>query len=118
MWGEAHDNMRRSGKRADPYYSTASWRRLRAERLRIDNYTCVVPGCGQLASVVDHITRRQDGGADDLANLRSLCRQHDNQVKEAPSGTRRSGGDPYLKGSDAGGRPIDPMHPWNRGRGV
>jgi hypothetical protein len=65
---------------------------LRAARLRIDGYRCVVPGCGRLAVVVDHIVSRKIGGTDTLDNLRSLCRAHDNQVKEAPSGIRRTDG--------------------------
>ena len=40
----------------DPYYLTKAWRRLREVRLRLDgDPTCVVPGCQQRATVVDHI---------------------------------------------------------------
>lgn len=98
----------------DPYYRSEAWRKLRAERLAIDKHKCVVPGCGQRAVTVDHITSRRAGGADTIANTRSLCRLHDNQVKEDASGKRRSGGAPTVAGCDAHGLPLDPMHWWNR----
>ena len=103
-------------KRVDPFYRSAEWRALRHRRLEIDNHTCVVPGCGKRATKVDHIKRRRDGGMDALNNLRSLCGFHDNQVKEDASGKRNSGGQPFVVGSDAGGRPLDPAHPWNSRR--
>jgi 5-methylcytosine-specific restriction endonuclease McrA len=53
---------------------------------------CVVPMCGRRATRVDHIKSRRAGGLDVLANLRSLCMAHDNQVKEDKDGNRRSGG--------------------------
>jgi 5-methylcytosine-specific restriction endonuclease McrA len=53
--------------------SSKHWRQLRARRLAIDKGMCVVPGCGQRANTVDHIKRRRDGGADTIANTRSLC---------------------------------------------
>jgi 5-methylcytosine-specific restriction endonuclease McrA len=77
-------------KVADPYYSTPSWRELRAKRLVMDNHTCVVEGCGQRAIVADHIVSRRAGGADSIANLRSLCRLHDNQARERSDGTRKN----------------------------
>jgi hypothetical protein len=75
-----------------PYYRTIHWRRLRARRLAMDNYVCVVPGCGQRAVVVDHVRSRNKGGADTVSNLRSLCRQHDNQIKERSNGKRAKNG--------------------------
>ena len=95
------------------YHSTAAWQRLRKRCLDRDGWTCTVPGCGAQAVVADHITRRQDGGADDLANLRSLCRDHDNAVKEAANGQRRGGGRLVAKGAHADGTPRDPGHWWN-----
>ena len=44
------------------------------------------------AVVVDHIVSPRNGGEDALSNLRSLCRLHDNRVKENALGDRRSGG--------------------------
>ena len=75
-----------------PYYRTPDWLKLRAAALKRDAYRCVVPGCGQRARVVDHVVSRNAGGADALPNLRSLCRYHDNALKERPDGTRRRNG--------------------------
>jgi 5-methylcytosine-specific restriction endonuclease McrA len=99
----------------DPYYRTPHWKRLRAARLKHDRHTCVVPGCGQRASVVDHIKRRRDGGADCMANTRSLCDEHDRSIKELPNGRRRNGGRLVVKGCFADGSPRDPNHPWYKG---
>jgi hypothetical protein len=58
--------------------------------------------------VVDHIVSRPFSfsmtTADRLDNLRSLCRDHDNQVKEL-AGARRRGGAPVNRGCDAEGWP-------------
>jgi 5-methylcytosine-specific restriction endonuclease McrA len=99
----------------DPYYKSKHWHRLRAAALKRDHKTCVVPGCGQRAVVVDHIKRRRDGGADVLANVRSLCREHDQQVKERPNGQRANAGKLVVKGCLADGSPRDPLHPWYTG---
>jgi 5-methylcytosine-specific restriction endonuclease McrA len=82
--------------------------------LQRDGFRCTVPGCGQRASVVDHIVSRRTAGADTLANLRSLCREHDNQVKERERGARRSAGKFTVRGCDANGIPRDPAHPWSK----
>ncbi|MFC0411072.1 HNH endonuclease [Roseomonas elaeocarpi] len=103
-------------KLRDPFYVSPEWLALRKQALQRDRNTCVVPGCGQRAVVVDHIVSRRRGGADSLTNLRSLCRTHDNQVKEQPGGTRKGGGQMRVQGCDPSGRPLDPDHPWNRGR--
>jgi 5-methylcytosine-specific restriction endonuclease McrA len=47
----------------------ANRRRLVLER---DGHRCQM--CGALATEVDHIQPRAQGGSDELANLRSLCR--------------------------------------------
>ena len=52
---------------SDPYYKTKHWRDLRAERLRIDMHTCVVPGCNAPAYAVDHVKSRRAGGSDTSA---------------------------------------------------
>lgn len=98
----------------DPYYLSPAWKRLRAAALERDGHRCVVPGCGAPAVVVDHVVSRRAGGADALPNLRSLCRAHDQQVKERPDGTRKNGGRLRVVGCDASGRPRDPGHWWNR----
>jgi 5-methylcytosine-specific restriction endonuclease McrA len=59
------------------YYRTKEWLWLREGRLRLDHHTCVVPGCGQRATIVDHIRPRRAGGTDAISNLRSLCSTHD-----------------------------------------
>lgn len=77
-------------KVADPYYSSTPWRELRASRLAMDGHRCAVAGCGSRAIVADHIVSRRAGGADIIANLRSLCRLHDNQARERSDGTRNN----------------------------
>lgn len=100
---------------SNPYYRTAHWRRLRAQRLAMDKYTCVVPGCGQRAVIVDHIRSRTKGGADTIKNTRSLCREHDNAIKERANGKRANGGVLTVKGCFADGTPRDPNHAWFTG---
>jgi 5-methylcytosine-specific restriction endonuclease McrA len=80
----------------------------------MDGYRCVVPGCNAPAVVVDHIVPRREGGSDALQNLRSLCRAHDNQVKEAASGIRRTDGKLIVRDCDADGWPLDKNHPWHK----
>ena len=99
---------------SDPFYRSREWRVLRASRLKLDGGRCIVPGCGQRATHVDHIVARRAGGLDVLANLRSLCAEHDNQAKEDASGERRSGGKLTVSGCDRNGRPADPAHWWNK----
>lgn len=99
----------------DPYYKTKHWKDLRAERLRIDMFTCVVPGCNEPAYAVDHVTARRAGGADAIENLRSLCKMHDHKVKEGRSGLRGNQGKLGVLGCFADGSPRDPMHPWFTG---
>lgn len=86
------------------FYKTPFWKRLRAACLKRDRI-CTTPGCTKRAAVADHIVPRSKGGADTLENLRGLCIQHHNQ--------RRHGGEPYLKGCNANGQPVDPNHWWN-----
>ena len=101
----------------DPYYKSKHWKGLRAEALRRDLYTCVVPGCGQPAYAVDHILARRAGGADALHNLRSLCKAHDHAIKETNTGKRGNAGVLVVKGFFADGTPRDPSHPWYTGGG-
>lgn len=62
------------------FYSTAAWQALRKQCLDRDGWRCVL--CGHRAVVADHIQPRKQGGPDTLRNLRSLCRLHDNQMRE------------------------------------
>ncbi|OAU97558.1 MULTISPECIES: HNH endonuclease [Moraxella] len=50
------------------------WRRLRAEILARDQYTC--RHCGRIGGQleVDHIINTAQGGTDDKSNLQTLCR--------------------------------------------
>lgn len=96
----------------DPYYRTAHWLRLRTATLERDNHTCVIPGCGLRAKVVDHIIHRKRGGRDDMSNTRSLCRYHDNQLKELNGKRRRDVA--RVPGSNSAGTPNDPNHFWNK----
>jgi 5-methylcytosine-specific restriction enzyme A len=103
-----------------PFYQSEEWRSLRIQALRRDGYRCTVPGCESTSHLtVDHIVTRPNSHtitpADTLGNLRTLCRIHDCQIKELPSGKRRRDGTLTVKGCDHAGRPVDPNHPWNRG---
>lgn len=91
--------------RAD-YYSTKHWRALRLLALRRDRWHCQIPGCPRPAKIVDHIETRprqaSPSPADRLDNLRSLCAQHDAQMKE--HGRHRAA--PRLIGCDIDGWPL------------
>ena len=50
----------------------ARWQRVRAMQLR-RHPLCVV--CGTVATDVDHITPKHDGGLDEKSNLQSLCKR-------------------------------------------
>ena len=80
------------GKAADPFYFSPEWRALRLACFKRDRFKCTEPGCDERACVADHIVSRRNGGQDVLANLRALCRTHDNRVKEDHLGRRRGGG--------------------------
>ncbi len=54
----------------------AEWQRLRKVILTRDNHLCVpcyAKGRVTPAKAVDHIKPKAKGGADDLANLQSIC---------------------------------------------
>ena len=91
-------------RKPDPYYLSKEWRALRKRVLERDGYRCVV--CREHAAIVDHILRRKDGGKDEPGNLRSLCRAHDNQIKERPNGKRANGGKSKLIGCGPDGWPY------------
>lgn len=76
----------------DSYYYTDEWKTLRILCLRRDKFTCQAPGCGNRATVADHIVSRKAGGADVLSNLRALCRSCDARFREDHMGKRRGGG--------------------------
>jgi hypothetical protein len=95
-----------------PFYKSKKWGFLREAVIRRSRGQCEVPGCTAPGKVVDHIISPRNGGRHVLANLRHLCRAHDNQVKEDASGKRRGGGQPVAAGCYADGSPRDPAHPW------
>jgi 5-methylcytosine-specific restriction endonuclease McrA len=67
--------------------STARWQRTRVCVLDRDGHTCQIagPGCTIVATTVDHVVARSDGGAVfDPANLRAAC-QHCNASREHPA---------------------------------
>jgi len=76
-------------KEADPFYLSPEWKALRMACLTRDRFRCTAPGCDRPAIVADHIVSRKAGGRDELGNLRSLCRTHDNRWREGPDGVRR-----------------------------
>ena len=76
---------------------------------------CLQLGRIEPASAVDHRTRISAGGAPfpALEELASLCTPCHN----AKSRAEQTGATNWLtKGCDIFGRPLDPNHPWNRGR--
>ena len=67
------------------FYRGGGWRAAR-ERHLAANPGCAV--CGAVATVVDHIRPRAEGGADlDPGNLQSLCQVH-SQAKTTQEGHR------------------------------
>jgi 5-methylcytosine-specific restriction endonuclease McrA len=92
----------------DPFYRSPTWRALRSIVRRRSGGRCEVSGCTRQGVVVDHIVSRRDGGVDNPGNLRHLCRDHDNQIKEGADGVRRNGGRLKVRGCDADGWPLDP----------
>lgn len=53
--------------------STRAWRALREAVLDRDGHACQAPGCGALATHVDHIVPVARGGSSWPGNLRALC---------------------------------------------
>lgn len=68
------------------------WAKLREKALRRDRYKCQAiradtdQPCHEPATDVDHIVPAWQGGTDDLANLRSLCRWHHQQKTSSEAG--------------------------------
>lgn len=89
------------------YYQTPAWRDLRAAVLARDP-TCKTPGCTKPSTHADHIIPRKQGGPDTMGNLRGLCESCHNRR------SAKGNVEPRLIGCDAQGRPLDPLHWWNR----
>jgi 5-methylcytosine-specific restriction endonuclease McrA len=78
--------------RTDPRLNTVAWRRLRLLVLARDRHVCQVRGpvCTRVATCVDHIVSRSDGG--DMwnpANLRAACRPCNSRDGAARTNARR-----------------------------
>lgn len=68
-------------KRKSQFYKTAAWAQLRMQQLTQSpfcewTYADGGPPCGRIATVVDHIVPRENGGADNADNFQSLCHSH------------------------------------------
>jgi 5-methylcytosine-specific restriction endonuclease McrA len=107
-------------RRANGFYDTPAWKAARRTALRRDGYRCVVcgrdiRGVGQ--SRVDHIKplRTHPELGLNLANLRSLCANHDNQShrEKGRSSTGLRDEKFVITGCDANGMPLDPAHHFN-----
>ena len=99
------------------YYRSAHWRQLKRATHERDGWRCTVKGCSSTESLVcDHVKTRPNVDhptpLDTLTNTRTLCGQHDRQIKERSDGKRMCGGKTSIQGTDASGRPLDPNHPW------
>ena len=57
------------------FYQTAEWKDLRRRVLARDHWRCQLafPGCEHRAAIADHIVARNDGGPDNMMNLRAVC---------------------------------------------
>lgn len=68
----------------DPYYQSKEWKQLRAYKLSINPLCedCEDEGKVTEGTVVDHVRPRNQGGSDDLPNLRTRCKHH-NAIKTA-----------------------------------
>jgi 5-methylcytosine-specific restriction protein A len=86
-----------------------SWQKRRKAVLRRDNGLCVE--CYKrdtltIATDVDHIVRKADGGTDDMDNLQSLCRRCHIAKTRLENGAKGSG-------CDANGIPLKPNPYWS-----
>ena len=62
------------------------------------------------ASVADHVEPHRGDPVKFEGPLQSLCASCHSSIKQSLERTGR------IKGHDRRGNPIDPMHPWNRGK--
>lgn len=86
------------------------WQAIRSRVLRANPLCsrCSSVGKAVAATVVDHIVALTNGGTNDDSNLQPLCKPC-HELK-----TRGDLGQRVRMGCDASGRPVDPMHHWNR----
>jgi 5-methylcytosine-specific restriction endonuclease McrA len=69
-WGSKKNKAARDAQYTDPVY-----RRFRAQTLAAKP-NCVYPGCTKVADTLDHIIPVSLGGGNEPANLRPMCRKH------------------------------------------
>ena len=77
-------------------YETARWRRARAAFLRLNPF-CRWPGCGKLATIVDHIVPRSTARTDaelqlltwDRGNWQGLCKPHHDEKTRGEQARKR-----------------------------
>lgn len=77
----------RTSRHARGYGS--QWDRLRVQVLKRDHHLCqhcLAEGRTCLATHVDHIKPKAQGGTDDLGNLQALCREHHEAKTAAENG--------------------------------
>ena len=86
------------------------WRKLRRMVLADESLCrmCAEIGRTTLATVVDHIKPKRDGGTDERDNLQPLCAPCHNGAKQSFEATGK------VRGCDVNGQPLDPKHPWNQ----
>ena len=93
-------------------YGTKAWHRLRYKQLQAEPCCVYCEGVGHVvwATVVDHIKPHKGDAVlfHDPDNLQSLCKVHHDSTKQREE---KSG---QIIGGDDKGRPIDPMHHWNK----
>lgn len=117
--------MRQSRYRAEHHglYNRKEWKLIRRRVFTRDEYRCMWPGCGvdvtgkgqqPNAPVAHHICDHKGDLAlfRDLGNIMTVCKAcHDRHAQR----TTHQG---FIAGSGEDGRPLDPLHPWNRRQGA
>ena len=102
-------------------YDTIQWKRVRKLKLAEQPLCehCEAVGVVRPATDVDHVVSIEDGGAAfDMNNLASLCHScHSRKTARENRGFGNERSKRPMKGCDANGLPLDPSHPWHRGRG-
>jgi 5-methylcytosine-specific restriction endonuclease McrA len=98
----------------DPWLQSREWREFRARVLRL-NPVCSVAGCGDLATDVDHVVSRANGGALlDPRNCQVFCHAHHSQktARNDRPAYRNSRRPVVATGCDAAGNPVAPNKHW------
>jgi len=102
--------------KTDPFYNSKIWKRIRKAKLAEDPLCqyCQPGSRRQLATEVDHVKAITAGGDPlDWENLRSCC--HECHSRKTLYVERMGRNRVPVKGCDAAGKPLDPVHWWNKG---